>query len=260
MSHGLMITRGQVENVGHVALKKIMLSSCEINSIGFGSCEKFGTHSNPFTYEDKKFFHSVHWADKFNVFRLEDIGCANGDEWMYYVLQRMREEGLPEPTDFFAGSEQEARWYTGYFGEMINPVQMENHVVYETNGKRIHILNRYNIQYDGEVISSSLVRADIEKRGNDWKKFVPEILHDAIEERYPPHLRIPVIFNGNFGYPVGTRLLISKNDINKNNNVFGSGVIESLDNIMDDMIMVIKRADGKYRIFRDESNIKSLGD
>jgi hypothetical protein len=51
---GLMITRGQVEHLGHVALKAQMMLDNGRNIIGFGSSQKSGVLGNPLTPDQKR--------------------------------------------------------------------------------------------------------------------------------------------------------------------------------------------------------------
>ena len=176
---------------------------------------------------------------------LEDIGATDrSTDWGDYVFDRIASNQLPEPTDLYAGSKHEARWYEHHFASMAGERSYTRGMydVWENpdNGKRIHILDRKL----HVPISSSEVRSMIERRDPGWRSFVPQKLWDFYEWEYPPHLRSSLEFSSpdefpTEGYPVGTKAVIAD---------------------APDEIYVL-RDDGKWRV-RPESELtaKSLGD
>ena len=243
---GLMITRGQVEHLGHACLKRLMLENHKTNIIGFGSSEKSGTSDNPLTHQQKVEAHNLVWGDAFHCVGLEDIGAKdNPDDWMAYVLHQIKVLGVDAPTDFYAGSILEARWYSSYFVDLCeNPVFIDGNIKTWENPftkRRIHIVDRSR----DLVISSSEVRRLIEARDNLWKTKVLSQLHGFYEYAYPGHLRTPIQLYGDVTKWPGLSVY-PKNTL---------GVCHETKSVYQ------LRADGKWRIFNSqESSLKSLGD
>ena len=258
---GLMITRGQIETLGHTALKAQMLVDNSANIIGFGSSQKSAIYDNPLTSDQKKKAQQGVWGDAFKIVFLQDIGATDRTtDWADYVLDRIKSTRLPEPTDLYAGSKHEARWYEEGFASLQGPPSFIRGMfdVWENKktGKRIHILDRNK----HVPISSSEVRTMIERRDNNWHNFVPQKLWSFYEWEYPPHLRSAIYIDqqtkrDNSGwypsiaqwntkltpdkYPVGTKFIFS--------------------DAPDDVYTM--RDDGKIRIRTElEETIKSMGD
>ena len=210
---GLMITRGQVEHLGHVALKAQMMLDNGRNIIGFGSSQKSGVLGNPLTPDQKRRAQLGAWGDAFRIVFLQDIGATDiSTDWADYVFDRIRTNQLPEPTDLYAGSVHEARWYERHFAPLDRAPDRVRGLfeVWESpkTGKRIHILDRKR----HADISSSEVRALIERRDPRWKDMVPAKLWAFYEREYPPELReaIPLpddmdAWPGLDRYPPGTK-------------------------------------------------------
>lgn len=242
---GLMITRGQIEHLGHAALKAQMMLDNGRNIIGFGSSQKSREFGNPLTSDQKKKAQQGAWGDVFSIVFLQDIGATDrSTDWADYVFDRIRTHQLPEPTDFYAGSVHEARWYEDHFATMKGaaPVERGLFKVWEnkTTGKRIHILDRQS----NLGISSSEARTLIERRDPAWKNFVAAKLWDFYDWEYPPELRDAILLQDDEGkwpgpesYPIGTK-----------------GMRDGCDTVE------ILRADGVWRPRTDADNAKSMGD
>jgi nicotinamide mononucleotide adenylyltransferase len=247
---GLMITRGQVEHLGHAALKAQMMLDNSRNIIGFGSSQKSHQFGNPLTSDQKKRAQQGAWGDAFSIVFLEDIGATDrSTDWADYVFDRIRTHQLREPTDFYAGSVHEARWYEEHFCPMDKPATATRGLFQvwenEETNKRIHILDRKS----NLAISSSEVRTLIERRDEAWKNFVPAKLWDFYDWEYPPELRdaIKLSANGPSSWPVegypGDKLPTGT-----------KGIPEGSDEVM------VLRADGRWRPRTDADNAKSMGD
>jgi len=247
---GLMITRGQIEHLGHAALKSQMMLDNSRNIIGFGSSQKSGEFGNPLTSDQKKRAQQGAWGEAFSIVFLQDIGATDrSTDWADYVFDRIRTHQLPEPTDFYAGSVHEARWYETHFADMNGNAPQTRGLfqVWENaeTGKRIHILDRKS----NLAISSSEVRTLIERRDPSWRDFVPAKLWDFYEWEYPPELRDAIELSSAGpsswpveGYPVDQVPTGTK------------GIVPGSDEVM------ILRADGKWRPRTEADNAKSLGD
>ena len=245
---GLMVTRGQVEHLGHVALKSQMMLDNGRNVIGFGSSQKSAEFGNPLTPDQKKRAQQGAWGDVFSIVFLEDIGATDrSTDWADYVFDRIRSHQLPEPTDLYAGSLHEARWYEAHFAPLSGAPAHRRGLfdVWESpvTGKRIHILDRkMHI-----AISSSEVRTLIERRDPAWRDLVPAKLWDFYDWEYPPALRSAIALEGTEDdwpglddVPAGTK-----------------GVEAGAPREAPVMIL---RADGKWRPRTEADDAKSLGD
>lgn len=245
---GMTVSRNQVIHLGHAALHNQMLIDNSRNIMCSGSSQKSGVFDNPLTPDQKKRSLQGLWGDLFSIVFLEDIGATDrSTDWADYAFDRIRSHQLPEPTDLYAGSVHEARWYEQHFASLKGAPAYRRGLfdVWENEhtGKRIHILDR-KIHLP---ISASEVRTLIERRDPTWQNFVPAKLIDFYEWEYPPALRDAIELSGPEeswpsldAMPVGTK-----------------GVTDSEDREAPVMLL---RADGKWRPRTVADDAKSLGD
>lgn len=241
---GLMVTRGQGIQLGHTRLQAQMLVDNSRNIIAFGSSEKSRMFGNPLMTEQKRRALQGLWDGAFKIIELQDIGASDrATDWADYVFDRIRRNQLPEPTDIYAGSKTEARWYEHHFAALTGEPTFHRggFDVWEnpSSGKRIHILDR-SLAPD---ISASHVRTLIEQRDPAWREYVPAKLWDFYEWEYPPELRAAVEIEGEEWrepdegqYPVGTKLIGPQGEI------------------------LILRDDGRWRPRTAAESGKSMGD
>lgn len=244
---GLMVTRGQVMTEGgHGSLQSRMFFDNSRNIIAFGTSQRSREPGNPLTPDQKRrALHGV-WGDTFKMVFLQDIGATDrNSDWADYVLDRIRTNQLPEPTDLYSGSVHDARWYEGMFASLDGGPSYKrgDFEVWENpvTGKRIHILDR---SVNRLAVSSSVVRDLLERRDPAWRDFVPARLWEFYEWEYPPELRVAVEWGlgsppGEGEFPVGTKLIMP-----------GSREV------------IVLRDDGRWRPRTDAeiANAKSLGD
>lgn len=241
---GLLVTRGQIKHLGHTAHETQMLVDNGTNIVAYGSSQKSGEYDNPLTPDQKRRAQIGLWGDAFKMVFLQDIGATDrARDWADYVFSRITSNQLPEPTDLYAGSTHEARWYEHHFASLKGEPSYRRGMfkVWENpeTGKRIHILDR-SLHIP---ISSSEVRSMIERRDPNWRSFVPQKLWDFYEWEYPPHLRAAIELEPGEplpkdDYPVGTKAIYR----------------DAPDTIL------ILRDDGKWRARTDADDAKSLGD
>lgn len=242
---GLMVSRLQgITEEGHIRLMSHMVVSNSVNIMGAGSSQKSGILGNPFTFDQKRRALQGLWGGAFRMISLQDIGATDRNtDWVDYVLDRIRTNQLPEPTDYYAGSIHDARWYEERFASLSGePTYIRGGFKIWENpetGKRIHILDR---TANGNV-SASEVRSLIEQRDPTWRDLVPEKLWNFYEWEYPGDLRAAVRMKadaplpGEGAYPPGTKLIVG-----------------------DDPRVYVLRDDGKWRVRTDAELNKSLGD
>jgi nicotinic acid mononucleotide adenylyltransferase len=111
------------------------------------------------------------------------------------VLQTIKNQNLPSPTDFYTGSLDDAKWYFNYFAnpEKISKstynapkdLQLGKIDLYENpeTHRCLHIINESR-----NNISATVIRQLIETSKLGWEKLVPSEIVDYIKENYPKGL------------------------------------------------------------------------
>ena len=142
----LAVMRLQPLHEGHRILIERMFGTCERVIIAVGSTQESGTDRNPYSYEARRAMILEHYGDRpdLSVIPLIDIGAQNRAEWITYLRRELDNAGLPEPTDYFSGSREDADWYI------------------ET-GWRIHIVDRMSV---GKGISATAIRQQLKDAVN----------------------------------------------------------------------------------------------
>lgn len=218
---GLAVVDMQTVHLGHAGMLNAMRMSCDRGIIGFGSVNQAGIHGHPFTFDQRVAMIKELHGDFFEFVPLHDIdGSFHITEWYNYVKSKIKAAGLPEPTDYFTGSEVDAKYYFHEFASLDDPSTMQGETVIYSGfnrftdsqcseielkyhlspdysrvlkflkmKKRLHIVDRHATK----LPSGRDIRLMIELRDVKWKTFVPERLHDYIEQNYPPHLRAPIL-------------------------------------------------------------------
>lgn len=148
-----------------------MIEDCNNVIIGIGSADKSRTSHNPYTIEQRIQMVRNVFGKRVKVLPLEDIGLVTiTDEWLNYILTKIEKLGMPEPTDYYSGSEFDAAWYAHYF-----------------KGKYMHIIDR-----DGNPVPPATeLRTSLQLRNNMWKECVPRVNWELVEENYPNDFRVP---------------------------------------------------------------------
>lgn len=218
---GLAVVDMQTVHLGHAGMLNAMRMSCGRGIIGFGSVNQAGVHGHPFTFDQRVAMIKELHGDFFEFVPLHDIdGSFHITEWYDYVKSKIAAAGLPEPSDYFTGSEVDAKYYFHEFATLNDMSTMQGDTVIYSGvdrfterqkgeiereyylkpeysrmerflmmKKRLHIVNRHA----KKLPSGRDIRLMIELRDDKWRTFVPERLHDYIERNYPPHLRVPII-------------------------------------------------------------------
>jgi hypothetical protein len=208
---GLIVADFQTLHWGHVRLLSQMLGSVDLGIVAIGSTQLHGIGGHPFTFDQKKEMVQALFGDAFRFLPLQDIDASleTGD-WLNYVLARIKAAELPAPTDYFTGSEIDARYYTAYFASLDDPSspcgagRIYRH---PSNGRQLHVLDRQA----HPMKSGREIRFLIENRDAHWQQSVPPLLWPYIEQHYPPHLRTAIRVDGTppENVPVGTRCILN---------------------------------------------------
>ncbi len=187
---GLAVMRMQPPHRGHSALINLMRSDCDTAIVAFGSTQISRVVRNPFTFEQRLDMVRAVFGTSIKPLPLVDIDSnVNSDDWVDYVLDKVRKLNLPAPTDFYTGSVQDAKWYVNRFAQLTDPVQEVGFVKTFTSpdsGRRLHIMDRSQFR----IPPAEEIRSLIERRDAEWQQYVPARLVNYIEWNYPPELRV----------------------------------------------------------------------
>lgn len=195
----LALMRTQPLHKGHCWIINEMLQSAETVIIGLGSCDKAGTRSNPFNGEQRIQMIKNVYGTRVKCLPLNDLGSTpDKSEWIDYVLGKIHALGLPDPTEYYTGSPADAIWYDERFwSETTSRLTLDQVTAHnarnEPYGKRyytpderrvrkLHIMDRASKVFP---ITATELRAYIELRSEQWKKWVPEVNHELVQQFYP---------------------------------------------------------------------------
>jgi nicotinamide-nucleotide adenylyltransferase len=111
---GLAVMRLQPFHEGHAILIRRMLQMCDEAVIAVGSTQESGTARNPYTYEERRMMiqNAFPEAKNLRILPLTDIGAKSKREWVDYLMGELDKAGVPHPTHYFSGSDEDAGWYT----------------------------------------------------------------------------------------------------------------------------------------------------
>jgi nicotinamide mononucleotide adenylyltransferase len=190
---GLAIMRLQPLHRGHCLTINEMIQKCEVAIIGLGSTNKKPDQHDPFTPDVRMQMIRNVYGDRVKIVPLVDLNAANKTEWVEYVFQKLNKLGMPEPTDYFTGSEADAVWYDEHFAQRPNVLEYgtRRHWVNDKNEKvpirLLHIVNRH----ENDIPSASEIRSLINLRTDKWKQWIPYVNHRIIEDNYPEEYLVP---------------------------------------------------------------------
>lgn len=187
----LIIGRGQPFHKGHLKLVRRALAECDELDFGLGSTQLNGVVRHPFTSEQRI---DMLWAilkkemQRIRIHPLQDINSLDDtDDWVRYVLGKLEKQKRPEPTDYYTGSMADAKWYFNAFaGPGDEVIKKDDETIFVRGDKRLHIVDRLASGFP----PAEELRSLIERRDDDWKPFVPEEIHEMVEQGYPVHLRV----------------------------------------------------------------------
>lgn len=211
---GLVVARMQPPHRGHMNLINLARSDCDTAIVAFGSTQHSRVVRHPFTFEQRVEMIKAVFGNTIKPLPLVDIDSnVNTDDWVDYVLDKVRKLNLPEPTDFYTGSVQDAKWYVSRFAQLTDPMTEVGFTrTYQSpTGKRLHIMDRALFK----LPPAEEIRSLIERRDAEWKNYVPARLTEYVEWNYPPDLRTALMLPKlpePETLPVGTRVSIREGD------------------------------------------------
>ena len=208
---GFGIFRSVPVHNGHVDTVNNMIANHKEVIIGIGSANSKDLRRVPYPVEIRQQMWRNVFGNRIKFVPLADLGFVDyTEEWYEYVLDKIRKLGLPTPTDFYSGSEVDAKWYMNYHaGYEPHCVKHDTYTTYYNryHNRRLHIIDRSK----RVVISGTDLRTSLELRDNSWKQWVPRVNHALVENNYPPQMRVPLqvdelLENDNF--PNGTFIVV----------------------------------------------------
>lgn len=178
MRTALAVMRTQPLHKGHCWIIAEMLQEAETVIVGLGSADKSATRSNPFTIEQRiKMINNV-FGKRVKCIPFNDLGATPGkDDWVDYVLGKIKQLNLPDPTDYYTGSKADAIWYANRFYN----ASVSKRWGAEHADRLLHIMDRDSNTFP----PATEIRSFIELGSNDWKQYVPSVNHEFILENYP---------------------------------------------------------------------------
>lgn len=195
----LSIMRIQPLHKGHTTIINSMIEDFETVIVGVGSTQKQREKWDPWTFEERKQMLKNVYGDRLKIVQLQDLGTTEGSNtWADYVLEKIKKLGMAAPTDYFTGSQADARWYTNrFFLEGVskwNITEPYSSTIYEGNGmyysngylREMHIVDRAK----NPVPPATDLRTFMELRDDSWKEWVPAVNWGLIESTFPEEFKV----------------------------------------------------------------------
>ncbi len=186
--------RTQPIHLGHTAIANAMTANFDEVIIFNGSADKPISISNPFPVEIRIQMWKRIFGDRIKLVPVSDLGATTDTtEWCDYLLKKAKQLGLPEPTDYFTGSPADAVWYRGRFfnKECNSPADDDTDEFiarYMPNGvfRQLHLVDRTQ----NYIPSATELRQFMVTRDDGWKRWVPSVIHDLVEEHFPEEFKV----------------------------------------------------------------------
>ena len=172
---------------GHFRLISEMLRDNDLVIIGLGSTQIERTMGNPYTPNERiEMINKVFGkTSKIKIVHLKDIGAVEKHEWVDYCMRKISEKNLNQPNRYYGGCATDVSWFMNAKNNLGGDIETI-------------IIDRYN----GGFMSATEVRKSIANNiiapavvDNEWKRFVPECLHDFLVEKFPYDLTLEFNLN-----------------------------------------------------------------
>jgi len=192
--HANAVMRCQPPHKGHTNVINRMIEDFDTASVGLGSTGRANEPSNPWNIVQRQQMLRNVYKNRIHIIPLEDIGAEqSSDTWADYVLSKSDAMKMPEITDYFTGSHADAMWYKGRFwlGDPNAKILAtgEYEARYFTKSgvlRRLHIVERSENVFP----SATEIRTYLATRSDEWKRWVPAVNHEFIEQTYPESFKI----------------------------------------------------------------------
>jgi len=179
---------------GHTLIAQQMVNNYDTVIICNGSADKPVTIQNPFPVEVRMEMWRRVFRDRIKLVPVSDLGATKDtNEWCDYLLKKIKGLGLPDPTDYWTGSPADAIWYRGRFfnKECGSPADDDTEEFiqrYMPNGvfRQLHMVERTS----NYIPSATELRQFLVTRNDGWKRWVPGVIHDLVEEHFPEEFKV----------------------------------------------------------------------
>lgn len=167
-SVGLAVMRTEPLHMGHTLIIDRMIKDNDEVIIVLGSKNQEPSYKNPWSYEERKTMLRNVYGSRIKIVGVDDIGEENDENhWCDHVLNEINNQQLETPNHYYSGSEFDASWYKGRFGNEIT------------------IINREENDY----ISATEIREMIKNKDDSWKRHIPKVIHNLVEEKISAIIR-----------------------------------------------------------------------
>lgn len=195
--------RMQTIHKGHFRLICKMLEENDLVIIGLGSSQISDTFDNPFTVAQRIEMLKILFGEgaigkhgKIKIIPINDIGAVKPINWVEHCFEKIVSNGLELPNRYYAGSVADSMWYKDYEKKQIitnehttfggYDVFLKEQKKYNTE-LEIIILDRHTMSIN---MSGTEIRKDIANGFTNWKKEVPECLHNYITINFPKKFQL----------------------------------------------------------------------
>lgn len=195
----LSVMRLQPLHKGHSTIINSMIEDFETVIVGVGSTQKQREKWDPWTFEERKQMLKNVYGDRLKIVQLQDLGTTEGtNNWVDYVIDKITKLGMAPPTDYFTGSQADARWYTNRFfmegvsewdaSDPYSSAMNELNSRYYSNGilRELHIVDRAK----NPVPPATDLRTFMELRSEEWKQWVPQVNWELLESTFLEEFKV----------------------------------------------------------------------
>jgi len=186
---GMMVGRFQPLHRGHLKSINRIIEDCETAIICLGSAQKSREEHDPYTVEERMQMLKNVYGDRIKIVPLNDLGAARPFEWTNYIFAKLAKLGMKEPTDYYTGSEADAKWYTHAF--YLEGVSLTGgYRTYDNSDLQerfLHLIDRDR----NPIPPATDIRTYLSLRTDEWKQWVPRVHHALVGTNYPGDYKIP---------------------------------------------------------------------
>ncbi len=188
---GLMVGRFQPLHRGHLKSINRMIQDCETAIIGLGSAQKSGEEHDPYTVEERMEMLRNVYGDRIKIVPLNDLDASTPEQWTNYIFEKLEKLGMSEPTDYYTGSEADAKWYIHCF--CLDGVEPEENwfkspfITEDVQRRVLHLMDRDM----NPIPPATDIRTYLSLRTDEWQQWVPGVNHDLVSSNFPEEFKIP---------------------------------------------------------------------
>ncbi len=184
----LMVGRFQPLHLAHCIVIEHMLKENDVVIVGIGSAQAYGTDKNPYNAQTRTQMLRNVFGDKIHIIELNDLGTdPNTSDWIMYVIDKCKVQGIPTPNRYYSGCLKDAIWYRTYFTGSNPSKETNDHLVTFTHESE----NRQMIIYErtlNHYLPATKIREYLAMGLDEWKRWVSPENWQIIKDSYPASL------------------------------------------------------------------------